>query len=257
MYDIREDAAKYYDVQDNPTADIPFYKERLPSPDAQVLEIGCGTGRVLLPLAPLCAYIQGIEPSPAMLARCQEKLDAAGIGPERAQVILGDAANFDLGRQFDLIIAPFRVFQLLETDAEVDALFERIHRHLAPGGRAILNTFNPNRPADELRRSWVVNEERPDGETLLENGKTLKRLDRRPRIQSEPLVIYPELIYRLYDANGELENEAVLKIAMRCWYADELERVVTEHGFHITGRWGGYSGETWGEGPELVIEFSA
>ena len=42
---------------------------------------------------------------------------------------------------------------------------------------------------------------------------------------------------------------------MRCYYPDEFEQLINGHGFEIVQRWGGYAGEIYGEGPELVIEF--
>jgi hypothetical protein len=69
------------------------------------------------------------------------------------------------------------------------------------------------------------------------------------------LILYPEAIYRSY--KGEtLKHEIVLKIVMRCFYPDHFERLIMDHGFTIIDRWGGYSGESYGEGPELVIQFS-
>lgn len=254
--DIREDAARYYDLQDNPTADIPFYLARVPSPAARVLELGCGTGRVLLPLEPKCGYIHGIDTSPAMLARCQEKLDQAGFSADRAQLTRDDISRFDLKQQFDLIIAPFRVFQNLETDDAVAGLMRCVRNHLADSGSAILNAFHPNKPPAELRRTWCEDSERFDGESVLPDGTRLVRAHRRPRLNDDPLIVYPELIYRHLSATGELLDESVLPVAMRCWYPDELERLVTDNGFQIVSRWGGYKGETWGKGPELVIEFA-
>ena len=72
--DIRAEAASYYDLNPNTPNDVPFYRAKIPSPAAHVLELGCGTGRVLLPLAESCGYIHGIDLSDAMLAICQTKL---------------------------------------------------------------------------------------------------------------------------------------------------------------------------------------
>src|SRR5438094_7557285 len=82
--DIRAEAAQYYDANPTIPDDLAFYTARLPSADAAVLELGCGTGRVLLPLAAACGSISGLERSPAMLARCLQKLQAAGIPPTKA-----------------------------------------------------------------------------------------------------------------------------------------------------------------------------
>jgi hypothetical protein len=87
----------------------------------------------------------------------------------------------------------------------------------------------------------------------VEDGR-LAFYDKRARMDTEKLILYPELIYRRYE--GEvLRDEAVLKLVMRCYYPDDLEKLVTAHGFSIVDRWGGYKGETYGEGPELVIQF--
>lgn len=253
--DICESAAQYYDQQDNPTADIPFYAARLPSAGAHVLELGCGTGRVLLPLASSCGYIHGMDSSAAMLARCREKVERARLSPERVQLTLGDIARFELRRRFDLIIAPFRVLQNLETEGDVHGLMGCIRDHLARSGSAILNVFQPKLPPDELRRAWCEPGERQDGETTLADGSRLVWSHRRVRLSPDPLIVYPELIYRHLSATGELLDESVLPIAMRCWYPSELERLVVEHGFRVIERLGGYEGEAWGSGPELVIQF--
>jgi SAM-dependent methyltransferase len=252
--DIRGEAAAYYDLNPHIPDDIPFYLSRLPSPDAAVLELGCGTGRVILPLVRHCRYIHGIDLSPAMIAICGRKLEEAQIPGSRAQAEIGDISRFDLGRTFDLIIAPFRVLQNLESDAEVEGLLGCVRRHLAPGGTCILNTFNPNRDPETLRREWCSDAENLDWEVLVPGGR-VACYDRRPRLEPEKLILYPELIYRRYQ--GDLpKEEVVLKLVMRCYYPDELVEWVTTHGFEVVGRWGGYAGEPYGEGPELVVEFA-
>src|SRR4030067_2512004 len=144
MIVIRLEAASFYDSDHDMPNDIPFYQARIPTPAASILELGCGTGRVTLALVPHCSYIHGLDLSPAMLTICREKLAKADLPSGRVRVEEGDIANFDLARSFDLIIAPFRVLQNLDTDAQVDGLFECIRRHLAPGGSCILNVFRPN-----------------------------------------------------------------------------------------------------------------
>jgi hypothetical protein len=52
-------------------------------------------------------------------------------------------------------------------------------------------------------------------------------------------------------------EDAVLKIPRRCYTPEAFEQVILGHGFHIVQRWGGYSRERYGEGPELVIQFGA
>lgn len=251
--DYRLEVAKYYDASRVPFDDISFYIRQMPNPQARVLELGCGTGRVLLPLMEHCAYIHGLDCSEAMLTICRKKLQQAGIPPKRARIAMVDITDFDLGQQYDFIIAPFRVMQNLATDAEVNGLFRGIHRHLAPGGTAILDVFRPLMDRERMLTEWC-RPEKFNYEIPVEGG-VLRRYDNCPRITAEPLVCYPELIYRFFKGE-ELVEEAVLPIAMRCYYPNEFLTLLKGHGFQVTGAWGGYAGEPYGEGGELVVAFT-
>ncbi|TMH85462.1 MAG: class I SAM-dependent methyltransferase, partial [Betaproteobacteria bacterium] len=66
--DIRANVAQYYDLNPEVPTDVGFYAALVPSPEASILELGCSTGRVLLPLAQRCGYVQGIDLSEAMVA---------------------------------------------------------------------------------------------------------------------------------------------------------------------------------------------
>jgi SAM-dependent methyltransferase len=252
--DIREEAARYYDYESDWLQDIPFYEQRIPSPEARILELGCGTGRVLVPLARSCGCIRGVDISEAMLDICRRKLNAAGILPSGAQVEVGDISRIDLHSEFDLIIAPFRVFQNLETDEEVDGFFDVVHRHLARGGSCILNVFKPKWDREGLKRHWLSDKERPQWERETEGGRVTCHTRQR-RMDEETLVLHPELVYRRYEGDS-LVDETVLRIPMRCYYPDDFDELVRAHGFDILERWGGYAGEAYGEGPELVLQFA-
>ena len=253
--DMRAEAAKYYDVNPTIPDDRAFYRARLPSSDAAVLELGCGTGRVLLPLAAVCGCIHGIDRSPAMLARCLQKVQAAAIPPTKARVALGDITDFALGRAFDLIIAPYRVLQLLETEAQVDGLFRCVRTHLAPGGTCIVNVFHPHGGFEGVQQAWERATEICRWEVTVD-GVRLRCDERWLRLDPERHILYPELVYRRYVDDAWIED-AVLQIPRRCYAPDEFEQVIRDHGFRIIQRWGGYAGERYGEGPELVVQFSA
>ena len=252
--DIREAVAQYYDSHPQFPDDIPFYKRLIASPEASMLELGCGTGRVLVPLASECGFIQGIDSSAAMLAICRAKLRQAKLPASRASVARGDITNFRLDRTFDLVIAPFRVLQNLESDEQLDGLFAGIRAHLSDRGSCVLNAFRPRWERDELLRRWVNERETLNWEVPCEGGRVTCH-DVRPRLRRDPLVLYPELIWRRYRGD-EVAEEVKLQIAMRCYYPGDLEALITSHGFRILDRWGGYAGEQYGEGPELVIRFT-
>jgi len=251
--DIRTDAAKYYDYNPNVPNDIPFYIEHIPSPDAQLLELGCGTGRVTIPLAQYCHSIHAIDLSEAMISLCRDKVKQKGIPPAKIRVETADITAFNLVQKFDLITAPFRVFQNIETDEEVNGLFECVSRHLAPQGSCILNVFNPNTDRETLLREWCTDHENLAWEVITSDGRVTCS-DRRPRLDAINLILYPELIYRSYK-NEVVVDEAILEIVMRCYYPAEFVELITDHGFQIINKWGGYAGELYGQGPEMVVEF--
>lgn len=252
--DIRSNAAKYYDLNPNFPIDIPFYESHILSDNINLLELGCGTGRVAISLSKKCKHIRGIDLSESMIDICRRKLKNEKIPASNLMVSVGDITSFDLGKKFDLIIAPFRVFQNLETDKEVGGFFECVREHLTPQGYCILNVFNPNKAREALIREWCSKKENLNWE-ILTNGMRITCHDIRPSIDKEKLILYPELIYRKFDKN-KLVDKVTLKLIMRCYYPDELLDLITSHGFNISDKWGGYSNEKYGEGPELIIKFS-
>lgn len=253
MSDWRAEVAEFYDLAPHHPGDLPFYLGQISPGVRSVLELGCGTGRVTLPLAAEVESVLGLDNSEAMIAVCRDKLAAANISTATADAVVADITDFDVGRRFDLIIAPFRVIQNLATNAEVDGLFRCIHNHLAPDGLCVLNVFNPNRDRTRMIAEWVADEEElvwevPDGDTVV------RSYDRRRALEEDPLVLFPDLIYRRFRGN-ELLTEALLQIAMRCYYPQEFVALIESNGFEVVGRWGGYADEIYGEGPELVVSF--
>ena len=251
--DIRDKAAAYFDITPPAFDDLPFYRSQVKNPEAQVLELGCGTGRVLVPLAAHCATIQGIDISRAMLDRCRAKIDEAGIG-DKAQVDEQDITRFSLKRRFDLVIAPNRVFQRMQTDEQVDRLFSCIGFHLRTGGVCILNAGNPESDRETLVRTWVNPAAVMLWERDVEEGR-LKHFERRGSLDHDPLVLHPELIYRL-NRKDSTYDQVTVRLSLRCWYPDEFLNLIKNHGYQVVDSWGGYQGEAYGEGPELVVAFS-
>jgi hypothetical protein len=68
-------------------------------------------------------------------------------------------------------------------------------------------------------------------------------------------ICQPELVYRRFVGDAWVDD-AVLQIPRRRYAPEEFERVILSHSFHIVQRWGGYAGERYGEGPDLVVQFS-
>lgn len=124
--------------------DHSFYAEELASVNGPVLELACGTGRVLVPMLTSGLEVHGLDASDAMLSMLRAKRDALPVDQaKRLHLHMGDMAQFDLGRKFGMIVIAFRTFQAnLNTDAQKRCL-SCIRKHLAPGGRVIISLFDP------------------------------------------------------------------------------------------------------------------
>lgn len=249
--DGRAEAADYYDLANQQTDDIEFYLQQADgAPNA--LELGCGTGRVTVPMARLVSRIVAVDQSPSMLRICQLKVNGDEIARDRVQIVEQDVKTLDLEEEFGLITAPFRVLQNIET--EVECFFGVISKHLAPQGAAIVTAFMPNRSREELIEKWSTQTEF-DVWTKHDGADVIQHSIRYGGVREDPLTLYPDQIYRRFRSE-RLVEEAVSSPPMRVYYPDELRESIEQAGFRITNQWGGYSGETFGEGPELVVQFT-
>ena len=106
--------------------------------DGRVLEFAIGTGRVAIPLSKRGVSVAGIELSPAMVAQLRTMVDEATI-----PVILGDMATATAPGSYSLVFLVFNGISNLLTQAEQVACFHNAARHLAPGGRFVIELWVP------------------------------------------------------------------------------------------------------------------
>ncbi len=120
--------------------DLPFWLELASQSDDPILELGCGTGRILLPLARAGHKICGIDNDPGMLALLRGDLK---LEPHLSvQPIQADFTNFSLARRFGLILLPCNTFSTLSSKSRRLTL-QCVSRHLLPGGRFAVSNPNP------------------------------------------------------------------------------------------------------------------
>ena len=138
-------AALYYDhYSTGLEGDVQFYVEEASKADTRVLELGCGTGRILLPMAEAGCCVVGFDQSPAMLALTRQKMEQ--LSPEtqnRVELVEGDMRAFSLDRQFSLITIPYRAFLHLLTPKDQRRALTCIREHLTDNGHLVFNIFDP------------------------------------------------------------------------------------------------------------------
>ena len=143
--------AEIYDsVYSYVVEDISFYVDEARNSGGRVLELGCGTGRVALPIAQAGVDIVGLDFSTVMLDEARRKMIGSQPLSGSLTLVEGDMRDFSLGGElgegepFSLAIIPFRGFlSLLSVGDQVRALVN-IKRHLSPGGKLILSIFVPD-----------------------------------------------------------------------------------------------------------------
>ncbi|WP_042429040.1 class I SAM-dependent DNA methyltransferase [Streptacidiphilus anmyonensis] len=104
----------------------------------RALEFAIGTGRVAVPLAERGVPVSGIELSQPMVDRLRAKVDEAAV-----PVVVGDMATARVPGEFQLAYLVFNTISNLLTQAEQVACFRNAARHLAPGGRFVIELWVP------------------------------------------------------------------------------------------------------------------
>lgn len=211
--------------------DIPFFIEEAKRSAGPVLEIGCGTGRVLIPTARAGIEITGMDLSAPMLEVCRRRLLAE---PEevqsRVQLVSMDMRNFELPCQFRLVTLPFRPFQHLTTVEDQLSCLASIHRHLLPGGRLILDLFNPSLEA--LTSPNLGQEIGQEPEFTTPEGLRVTRRNQTVARDYHNQINHVELIYYVTYSDGRQER-LVHAFPMRYLFRFEAEHLLVRSGFEI------------------------
>lgn len=232
-------------------ADVGFYAEEAEKCGGAVLEVGCGTGRVLLPIARRGVSITGVDQSPAMLSRCRQRLaEESQEVQSRVNLQEADMRDFDLGMTFELAIVPFRPLQHLLTIGDQLSTLRSIHRHLDPGGHLVFDVFNP----DISRLAGGATEEATDtAEVALPDGSTFHRTWRITAIHKVEQISDSEIIYYVTRPDGETDRR-VHAFRMRWYWRFEVEHLLERSGFSLETVYGNFDrSELTDSSPEMIF----
>jgi SAM-dependent methyltransferase len=233
--------------------DTDFYLDFCRSADGKILELGCGTGRILIPAAAAGCSIVGLDLSEHMLARCREKLQSQ---PEevraRARIVQGDMTNFDLKETFSLVIIPFRPFQHLVSIADQMACLQCIHRHLADDGRLVFDLFQVD-PRKMYGPTFTAEESEDFSGVDLPEGRKLRRTHRIAAHHWVEQYNDVELICYVTHPDGRTER-LVQAFPMRYFFRYEVEHLLTRCGFRIAELFGNFDrSPLTDDSPEMIF----
>lgn len=224
--------------------DVDFYRARCRG--RSVLELGCGDGRVAIPIARAGGRVIGVELHPGMLAAAREARDA--LPPDvaaRLDLRPGDMADFELGRRFERVIVPYTALYCLAPGPRAGCL-ERIASHLEPGGELLFDVW----PGDELAARGPFSDREPewidgvmDGDTAIE---VFERDVHRPgRID----VTY---IHQIAEP-GRMPTRESYTLTHHYLTTDALPGVLEAAGLRIVEMFGGFEGEPVDDESERLV----
>ena len=142
-----DDYAPFYDWENAQTLgrrDVPFWRNLALNAGGSVLELGCGTGRVSIPLARAGVPLVGVDRSPAMLSLARRRV-VRGRLHQHLRLVQADIRHLPFpsaaaARQrrprdsFAMVMAPYGILQSLLHERDLACALAEIHRVLRPGG---------------------------------------------------------------------------------------------------------------------------
>lgn len=244
IYDAQTQFGYFFQDED-------FYRQTAQITGGPVLELGCGTGRLAIPLLETGLEVHGLDASAAMLevARRKRASLSAGTG-ERLHLHLGDMSRFELGNRFAFIFIAFRSFQLLTTSEAQRRCLHCVREHLTPNGKVIINIFDPlyhcllpgPQESTQPPREFV--------HPVSENRVVVETLER----VNDPLTQISQECWRFteIDATGEIVRQEEESLRLRWTFRYEMRYLIESCGFAVEAEYSDFHRSPPAYGKEQV-----
>ncbi len=228
-------------------ADIPLFLNFAQRTGSPVLEVGCGTGRVLVPLAEAGFHVTGIDVAAGMLARARARVQASGRG-HHVHLVQADVCHLPLTAAYALIFMAANTFLHHASPEEQRHVLTVLGKRLRPGGLLILDVFNPDLrmllEADgrvELVKTW---QEPHTGATVL----------KFQRVVVSPSAQVLDILY-IYDRcypDGRVER-TLAPLRLRYLWPQEAKMLVEAVGLQVEALYGSYDLDPISDDAERLI----
>jgi SAM-dependent methyltransferase len=240
--------ARFYDWENADfTEDLAFWGDLARERGAPVLELGCGSGRVLLYLAREGFEAVGVDSSPEMIALARRRLAKQSSIAGRIQLIEADFRRLELGKTFPLVIAPFNTFSHLTDRSDIAAVLKAISTHLEPAGAFVLALPNPIPIFSSPPEGLVLERSFRDEErnVTVQQFSSL-RVDRVAQL-GHVTWIYDEI-----DSAGTVTRTTV-PMTLRYFFPNEIPPLLEPAGLRLQHLWGDYDRSPFAEDSPVLI----
>jgi ubiquinone/menaquinone biosynthesis C-methylase UbiE len=242
------DIAPFYDLEfDEFDADVDLYRGYAEIVGSPILELGCGTGRLVVPLAQAGFDVVGIDSSLDMLDRADERLQKAGI----ENVMLRRLDMRELGglpdSRFKLVFCAVNSFLHLETQADQMATLHAARRVLDDRGILIIDLFHP---APSTLQS-MDDRFTLDGSWMLGDGSRVDRFSHR-RVHPSQQLIETTLLFDRVDEHGNVSRSHA-SYHTRYIHHFEMLALLDGAGFEIEGVYGSYALDAFEDSSQGMI----
>jgi SAM-dependent methyltransferase len=223
--------AEYYDEDYTfgmpSRGDIEFYKKYAMQAQSPVLELGCGTGRILIPIAQEGIESFGLDMSREMLGVCETK--ARNLALKNVHLKCSSMDEFDYSERFSLIYIPFRSFQHLLTTEEQIRCLSLVHKHLKDDGLFIMDVFAPN--ISKLAK--YVQTQDWEKEFSRKNERTENAITRyyQARADLASQILQVTMKWEEREADGSVVARKMGEFTLRYIFRNELEHLLVRCGF--------------------------
>jgi SAM-dependent methyltransferase len=197
-----------------------------------IVELGCGTGRLLVPLLRDGRRVLGVDRSSTMLAAAAARVARTGRRAANGVLVRADFRSVGLAPAAKLVLCPFNTLQHVYTRDDLEQFLARVRGALASDGRFVFDVMNPDLDwlARDRARRWA--------RTKFRHPKTGARLaystnhtyDRATQIN------HISIYYENLDAGGEEE----VRLTHRMYFPAELEGLLHYNGFRLLDRYGDF-----------------
>jgi SAM-dependent methyltransferase len=240
--------ARFYDLDTaESNADLPFWLNLAKRTSGPVLEIACGTGRVMLPLARAGFDVVGVDVSSAMLAIARDKVANASVA-QRIELIQANVLELHLGRPFPLAVVALNSFGHFLEAGEPERALERIREHLRPNGLIALDLTNPTPGAFGDTTGVVIHDYTRPGP---EPGWTTVKL-RSQALDPIEQIVDVSCIYDEVGPRGETRR-TLASFALRYFYRNELRLLFERVGMTLDAAYGSYDLDPLNEASDRLI----